>query len=312
MNGLTNAMKFCSNGEITISLRTTPNRQACIMQIQDHGIGIDAEALPRLMQPFTKMDTDSPGAGLGLYITKAIVEKLGGDLILQSIKGKGTTFIATFPVTLLHLNPGEAPIIVTDLRPAKRFRSNGTHGSAPPTPQKPPRRESVTTFPKASPRAPTISLADDPFDPLRILVIDDNDICRKLLRMAFKRASVSITTLEAENGQIGLDLFSSFRPDIVFTDVSMPVMDGVTAAGRMREMLDQEEPRECRIYALTGLGSSDPRTQSMGVNGKAAMDGWLVKGKDMLDKVYNILQEVMENRQGNPLSSDVARKGDVI
>jgi CheY-like chemotaxis protein/anti-sigma regulatory factor (Ser/Thr protein kinase) len=283
MNGLTNAMKFCSGGDILISLRTSPHLNACILTIQDHGIGIDAQVLPRLMQPFTKIDTDSPGAGLGLYITKAIVEEMGGALTLHSTKGEGTTFTATIPVRLLRPDPPAALVIHTDLRPAKRPRTDC-----------PERRVSVTTFPQNPQSQPTP--IDDPLRPIKILVIDDNSICRKLLQMAFKRATVSITTLEAENGQIGVDMFTEFQPDIVFTDVSMPVMDGVTAAGRMREMLSGN-PRDCRIYALTGLGSSDPRTQSLGVNGKAALDGWLVKGKDMLDSVYKILQEVGEDRQ---------------
>lgn len=295
MNGLTNAMKFCSNGEIVISLRTTSDRKVCILQIQDHGIGIDPDALPRLMQPFIKMDTDSPGAGLGLYITKAMVEKLGGTLKLESTKGEGSTFTATFPITLLHYRSADVPLVSSELRSARTLPTNITPGPSPHTPDT--HIQSLPRLPASSSRFPRLDYVDDPSHPLRILIIDDNAICRKLLSMAFKRTSMSIKTKEAENGKIGVAKFVSFRPDIVFTDVSMPVMDGVTAAGQMREIMEREDRKDCRIYAITGLGSSDPRTQSMGVNGKAALDGWLVKGKDMLDTVYNILQEVGEKRQ---------------
>lgn len=222
------------------------------------------------MQPFTKMDANSPGAGLGLYITKGLVEKLGGDVTLRSGKGHGTTLVVHLPLTLLSPStPGDLPVI--------RYLHGG------PTPPIPRSRTSISSSVPPTPKL------DSP--PIRVLVVDDNAVCRKILRMAFERSHIPTIIEEAENGQLALDKFTTFSPDIVMTDVSMPVMDGITSAGRMRELLSAAPPRICKIYALTGLGSSDPRAQSLGVNGKAALDGWLVKGKDMLDAVYKILDE---------------------
>jgi len=308
-NGLTNAIKFCPDGDILISLRTTPDHKSVIIEVQDSGIGIAAEALPRLMQPFTKMDSHSLGAGLGLYITKSLVANMGGDLFLRSTLHRGTTLTVTLPVLVADTTNPHPLLLQRELRgpvcmqqgaarasPSASVASLTRKAGAAPPVLDPPRRI------RRRPGSPLSLIPDDSpaaaINPIRILIIDDNTICRKILRMAFRHSAVPVICEEAEDGQAGVDTFATFEPDIVFTDVSMPVMDGVTAAGRMRDLLARSPPKEipCKIYALTGLGSSDPRMHALGVNGKAALDGWLTKGKDMLDAVEKVLAEVEAER----------------
>lgn len=119
---------------------------------------------------------------------------------------------------------------------------------------------------------------------IRILIVDDNAVCRLVLGKAIKRLDIPIVTAEAENGQSAVAIFASFEPDIVLTDVSMPITDGVMAA--------QHTISPCRIYAITGLASSDPRIKIAGRNGVVALDGWLVKGHDDLTAVNNIIKNL--------------------
>lgn len=129
----------------------------------------------------------------------------------------------------------------------------------------------------------------------KVLVVDDNRICRKLLCTGLKRSGFDVCIAEAANGKEAVDKFRSVRPDLVVTDVSMPVVDGITAAGIMRDIEkadgDEATVRRSRIYALTGLGSSDPRLKAVGMTGDAALDGWLAKGQNNMKDVLQLLAE---------------------
>ncbi len=260
-------MKFCKTGSITLSLTANQDLKAVVIKIVDTGIGFDEASLPRLLQPFTKDNAHSAGAGLGLYITRTLVDKMGGKLDLRSSPGKGTTFTAILPTKLKPvLGPGVRNLLMASASPIMQAES------------------------------PNGALSQ----PLRVLVVDDNTICRRLLRMALKRCPIKVSTAEAENGQQALSIFGDFNPDLVLTDVSMPVMDGISSASRMRQISEELSFPRCRIYALTGLGSSDPRMQSLGMKGTAALDGWLIKGQNQLDDIYSILADLKQVKQISP------------
>ncbi|GHC58605.1 PAS domain-containing sensor histidine kinase [Ulvibacter litoralis] len=102
LNLLSNAIKFSKKG--TIRIKVTIIDKRLVTQVIDQGIGISAENLTKLFQPFTQVDgilnKNLPGTGLGLTISKNLIEKLGGTIEVQSKLGKGSTF--TFRVPLKH------------------------------------------------------------------------------------------------------------------------------------------------------------------------------------------------------------------
>jgi hypothetical protein len=71
--------------------------KACVLEVQDNGIGIDFESQKRIFDRFFRATDTSYGAGVGLYIVKDTVQRLGGTIEVSSIKGVGTTFAATIP-----------------------------------------------------------------------------------------------------------------------------------------------------------------------------------------------------------------------
>ena len=85
---------------------------------------------------------------------------------------------------------------------------------------------------------------------LRVLICDDEPGMRLVLRKLVERAEGFEMVGEAVNGQEGLELFEQLRPDVVFLDVEMPVMDGVEAARRMQDM----DPRAALIFATAHEG----------------------------------------------------------
>jgi CheY-like chemotaxis protein len=128
--------------------------------------------------------------------------------------------------------------------------------------------------------------------PLKILVVDDNTLCRRILVKGLRKSATPVEIREAADGQAALEAYIDFAPDLVLTDVSMPVMDGVTSAQLMRIAARERQWPDCKIYAITGLGSADPRLKSVALHGTAALDGWLVKGHDDLSVICRIVAEV--------------------
>ena len=84
-------------GNLRIATTTNPERDAIVVRITDDGVGIAPDILPHLFEPFTTTKEEGKGVGLGLAISKAIVERHGGAIEVQSEVGRGTTFIITLP-----------------------------------------------------------------------------------------------------------------------------------------------------------------------------------------------------------------------
>jgi CheY-like chemotaxis protein len=228
---------------------------------------------------------------------------MSGTLALVPNEHGGTTFEVVLPVKLLDLNRDPAakeikakPIKgwLTDQEDARPTTETETEAVRKPEADDPAAEPSTIQPPE-----PSLSLHAT--DKVRVLVVDDNDISRKLLLMALRKGSVKVSTAQATNGQEAIDRFRDFQPDLVFTDVSMPIMDGLTAAGHMRQVESERDTVDarCRIFAITGLGSSDPRLQKDALEGEASLDGWLVKGEHGLEVIYNIVKETREKRESH-------------
>jgi two-component system, OmpR family, sensor histidine kinase VicK len=105
-NLLSNAIKFTKEGEIYINVERDDIAQLIIVSVRDSGLGIDPEILPRL---FTKFATKSEtGTGLGLFISKNIIEAHGGRIWAENnADGKGATFAFSLPINMNEKNNGD-------------------------------------------------------------------------------------------------------------------------------------------------------------------------------------------------------------
>ncbi|WWC85173.1 uncharacterized protein L201_000030 [Kwoniella dendrophila CBS 6074] len=311
INGITNAMKFCKNGLITVSLSTAENSTKLVTRITDNGIGIDDKVLPRLLEPFTKQDVNTPGTGLGLFITKNLVNSMGGIFAIKSALGQGTVFEAILPITF------DKPISSDQVFPMKSIMQHtgplaaSLRTKTPSPPISPPvivevndpvqdinnslKTNSNHVDDHYKNKTGTNSENRKPEQALKVMVVDDNRICRLLLLKSIQKGITPVECSQAADGEKAVKLFQNFKPDLVITDVSMPIMDGITAAQKMREISEDLNLPQCKIYALTGLGSSDPRLKNIGMEGSAALDGWLVKGQDDLKAIQQIISDTYQN-----------------
>jgi len=316
INGLTNAMKFCPTGSITVTLQAQAEK--LLIRIVDTGVGFDESEMSLVFQAFKKLDVNSPGAGLGLHITKAMLEKAGGTLTLRSQEGKGTTFEATLPVSWVTPHSTEEK----SSRPTKRRQirpSDGRRLFDFPTHK---RKTSVNvdkamnnleqysmtgTTPAKDKTSDTVSTTENlTSEPLRVLIVDDNHICLALLKMSLRKGPIPLDLREAHGGSQAVEVFREFQPDLVLTDVCMPGVDGIAAAEQMREIEEKENLPRSAIYAVTALGDTDSRSKSKGLNGSADLDGWLVKGQDLAHVARDIARRLSSSPNRSPRSSSTS------
>lgn len=252
-NLIGNSIKFTHEGAIHLDVTTTKESATgmAIVQfsVQDSGIGIADDAKKMLFKPFSQADTSIArvygGTGLGLSICQELVGLMGGRMTIQSTLGKGTKVIFSLPFALHN------PSIKADPQPdlSLRTQSSSTAHSIATTP---PLAHEPS---KASPQSlQNQALPAVPFTPF-VLIVDDNEVNLKVNSRILQKSGYGIAI--ARNGQEALDYLCRSsphpRPDMVFMDCMMPVVDGYEATRRIRtdKALFDEHTRDLPVVGLT-------------------------------------------------------------
>ncbi|KAK7026199.1 hypothetical protein R3P38DRAFT_3316186 [Favolaschia claudopus] len=318
LNLASNALKYTPKGTIVLSLReltTTPMDKALHDQrlieftMRDTGIGMSNEYRERIFTPFSQENTFNPGAGLGMSISEAILHRLGGEMIITSELGKGTTVTFTLPIDFLEPRPvrkeSDGPRIVTktlisldDISLLERSTPSPRTTPSSPRSESHPYRPAPLNIQDSNLRlkesTPDITQPDA--GALRVLVVEDNHIGRKILTTLLTRKGVLFR--EAADGLSALDVYRDFLPHLVWTDVSMPVMDGIESARRMRTIETQLQIPPAHIIALTGHSSRGDMEAAL--LGEASLDEWLIKGQANLKTLVSGFEKVQRKlRRGH-------------
>lgn len=214
-NLLHNAMKYTENGEIVVTAYVRAEHM--VIQVSDTGAGIPAQDLDRIFNAFYQVNNQhkKEGLGLGLSITKNIVEKLNGDIHVTSTLGQGTTFTFTMPLaTGENVSLDQPPIV--------------TH----------------TTTEVLQLNLPLIRKGNDK----KILVVDDNHINIKALADAL--AVKGYTVIAVDNGFDAVDYIKNNKVDCMLIDLMMNGMSGYELCKRVRKHYDM---LELPIIILTAI-----------------------------------------------------------
>jgi CheY-like chemotaxis protein/anti-sigma regulatory factor (Ser/Thr protein kinase) len=216
-NLVSNALKFTEDGTVTVRITGTPTH--LVIAVADTGIGIAPDRLGRLFAKFTQADSSHTrlygGTGLGLSISKAIAEQMGGDILVDSTEGEGSTFTVTVPLGITEAVAASALAV-------------------PPPPSLP-----ATGTAEAPTDAPS----------LRVLAAEDNPTNRFVLQTLLDPLGISVTF--AEDGRKALDIWRVEAFDVIVMDMQMPVMDGVTATRAIRAEEARTGRQRTPIVALT-------------------------------------------------------------
>ena len=202
-NLMSNAAKYTSEGDITLSLRSVEENQIKYTEISvsDTGHGIDAEALPHIFDRYyqAKSKYQASGSGIGLALVKGLSELHEGILKVESTVDAGTTFTLRLPTENTYPN---AIHTQHDME------------------KKPMDAEETT-------------ITDTPTEnhPI-VLVVEDNTDIREYIRSSFTELYEVIT---AKDGKEGWELAQARIPNIIVSDIMMPVMDGIELCKRIKE-----------------------------------------------------------------------------
>jgi PAS domain S-box-containing protein len=128
LNLASNAVKFTEQGWVSLSMgifSQGPGQIRLRFAVQDTGIGISSDVLPSLFRPFNQADASTTrrfgGTGLGLTISKRLVELMGGEIAVESVPGEGSTFTFTLPLDMQNpaASPSQKPMVPLELRGSK-------------------------------------------------------------------------------------------------------------------------------------------------------------------------------------------------
>jgi PAS domain S-box-containing protein len=227
-NILSNAVKYTLEGTIVLKLTAVPSETDCWLEcsVQDSGVGIREEDLEHLFSEYQQFDTAShrhiEGTGLGLFITKQLIELMNGEITVESTYGKGTTFNFRIRQTVIDDTPlGEE--LAHNLQTFRFFENRNR-------------------------RVKEIDYIPMPF--AKILVVDDVltnlDVAKGMM------APYNMTVHSVTSGRQAIELVREAENvyDLIFMDHMMPEMDGIQAARLIRE-IGSNYARNVPIVALT-------------------------------------------------------------
>ena len=279
-NLLSNAVKFTPKGQIDVILTTIskpgyPKR--LVLAVRDTGIGMTKEQQANIFEAYAQGDKSISsrfgGTGLGMSITKQIIELMGGAITVKSEIGSGSIFALSFPIKE-HSESNESDVTDNNAAIMPIEKTNSLVDSM---------------LENAKPE-PT------PYSTLRVLVVDDNATNHMVITSLLDSIVGELYT--ANNGREALDILEVTDIDIVLMDIHMPVMDGIEATIAIRS--SQKPWKDVQIIALT----ADPQYQQKKLCLNIGMDEALakpVKLNDVLEAIDNVLEAV---------NSDGRRKSD--
>jgi PAS domain S-box-containing protein len=231
-NLLSNAVKFTpKGGHVQVGLARADSGVEII--VSDTGQGIDAEFLPYVFERFRQAETATTrrqaGLGLGMAITKHLVELHGGTIRVESAgEGLGTTFTLKLPVLVTH-QAEHSPRITAE----------------------PPR-------PPDEPPAPPVELAR--LNGIHVLIVDDELDARELLTAILTQSGASVTA--ASDVAEALDKLQQVTPDLLLSDIEMANEDGYSLIRKVR-VLEEERGRRIPAIALTAHARVSDRSRAL-------------------------------------------------
>lgn len=257
VNLLGNAVKFTpEGGQLGLHVRGDAMQKAVTFSVWDNGIGIPADKLPQLFQPFMQVQSEFNraygGTGLGLALVQRLAALHKGTVAVYSEPGKGSRFDVTLPWKA-GVGAGVQGSSVT-----------GGMETAP----------DVQAEPLAA--GPDAGVKAEPPKQITILLAEDNDVTRSVLADFLELEGYAV--LQAGDGAQAVKLAAESRPNLVMMDIQMPGMDGVEAI-RIIRSLDDPAVASVPIVALTAHAMHGAREHFM----EAGADGYLSKPLRLAD-----------------------------
>lgn len=278
-NLLSNAVKFTQEGG-NISLEVTEQEQWLKFAVTDSGYGIAEHDQEKIFDRFTRLENNSyiPGAGIGLALVKELVENFGGTISVESQLNEGSRFIFTLPKAKSGIaDPSIEYISTHNIQRKQQFIKEQLSSISAPN-------ENIRDQDKHA-----VNIAMNDSDPSSndgskpsVLIVDDNQEMRAFIKISL---ADNYLIIEAENGQQALVQALTYSPDIIISDVMMPIMDGFELLTSVRN-----EAAISHIPVILLTAKCDQQSKLKGLSDLA--DDYITKpfdGSELLIRVQRLL-----------------------
>ncbi len=252
-NLLSNAVKYTPEGFINLYLRTVNinNEDFAEIAVADTGYGIEEKALPHIFDRYYQAEGkhQASGSGIGLALVKSLSDLHNGSLSVDSKIGKGTTFVFRLRISNTY--------------PSALHKENDGPASG--------RMEESVMEERSETKLPTV------------LVVEDNDDIREYIESSLSKKYRVIT---ATNGQEGLALAKENIPDIIISDIMMPVMDGIELCRRIKDNINTSH---IPVILLTAKDSIQDKETGY----EMGADSYITKpfsAKLLISRINNIIE----------------------
>ena len=249
-----NAIKYTDKGEVCVGV-SIANRQLSI-SVKDTGCGMTPDELQTVFNAFTRLPgaQGKEGVGLGLTITREIVTLLGGEINVQSTKGKGSTFTVSLPVKIVtnqgvhQQNKQTKGVQLSQLHQQSQQSKQQLHQQS--------QRDSLigALETSAPPKGKSQHLNTSTSQPtISVVIVDDDRLQGQLLTEMLQRIEgISFNTTTTIHASEAISIATESTPNIVFTDIEMPEMNGSEIMRRIRNNAEVQQ-RSCttKFVAMT-------------------------------------------------------------
>ncbi|MDD4515947.1 two-component regulator propeller domain-containing protein [Massilibacteroides sp.] len=269
LNVLSNAFKYTpQDGNITLLLGTCQieNKEFCEIIISDDGIGIPDDELERIFERFYQIrnsyNSSNVSTGIGLHLTRSLVELHHGTINAERNEGSGTRFIIRIPLGADHLrveeienNPDLKQLPIRDIEPIESEQQE----------------EEVKIRAKSK---------------YRVIVVDDEEEIRKYV---CRELSSEYHMLESSNGAEALAMILKTKPDLVISDVMMPEMDGITLCRKIKQNVNINH---IPIILLTAKAKEEDSLEGL----STGADAYIVKPFNV-ERLKKTVENIIRNRE---------------
>ena len=250
-NLLSNAFKFTLEGKIAVSIR--PEKDHVVFSVTDTGIGIPEKDMPKLFERFHRINNSTgrsfEGTGIGLSLTKELIHLQGGKISVSSKEGHGTEFTVTIPFGKEHIDASR--IVHHDEDDEKSLLNVYVD-------------EAISFLDSSRRKAESIVVSDASPS---VLIVDDNADMREHLASILER---HYRVIIASNGLNALHRLREEKPDVILSDIMMPIMDGLQFLKQVKQ-----DPQTARIPFILLTARAGEESKLEGYDTGA--DDYLVK-----------------------------------
>jgi signal transduction histidine kinase/ligand-binding sensor domain-containing protein/DNA-binding response OmpR family regulator len=287
-NLINNALKFSREGTITVSIEVSgesPEQRTVLIKVEDQGVGIPDNKLNFIFDRFYQVDNSfsraTEGTGIGLSLTRELVQLYGGTITVESEVGKGTTFYVKIAFPDLSQARGNEERLIPDNRLESHYYDERILA--------PEEKEFKSDSKERSEKGSRSNGKENSETPV-MLLIEDNDDLREFIRSTFAN---DFRVEEANNGEEGLEKALKIIPDIIICDLMMPKMDGMEFAQSFKHNL---KTSHIPIIMLTARTAMDAKLEGL----RIGVDDYLTKPFNTLElkmRVSNLLEQRKKLRE---------------